>query len=75
MHGKFFGASSLKQAKCAESFYAVGAQKAAKEIANARKLHYPAQLCASVLAHASKYIEIICHSQYCIAISIIVRMN
>ena len=53
VHGKFSGANSLRQAKCAESSYVVGAQKAAEQIANARKLHCPLQLYASVLDHAS----------------------
>ena len=35
------------------SSYVVGARKAAKQIANARKLHCPVQLYASVLDHAS----------------------
>ncbi len=44
---------------CRELLYAVVARKAAEQIANARKLHCPAQLYASVLAHASNHIELI----------------
>ena len=53
-HGKFFGANFLRQVKCAESSYAVVAQKAAERIA---------QLYASVLAHVSNHVNsILFHS-------------
>ena len=62
-HGKFFGANFLRQVKCAESSYAVVAQKAAERIANVKKLRCPAQLYASVLAHVSNHVNsILFHS-------------
>ena len=62
-HGKFFGANFLRQVKCAESSYAVVAQKAAERIANVKKLRYPALLYASVLAHVSNHVNsILFHS-------------
>ena len=54
------------------SSYVVGAQKAAKQIANARKLHCPVQLYASVLDHASMTQILIFH--YIILLHVIVRI-
>ena len=51
--GKSCGPTFLRQVKCAENYYVVAVPKDAKETANAKKLHWPAQLCASVLDPAS----------------------
>jgi len=52
-HGKFCGANFQKQARCAENYYSVVAQKVAEQTENVRKLHCLAQLYANVLVHAS----------------------
>ena len=48
-HGRFCGVNFLRQVRFAENLYAVAVPRAAIQIASARKLPCPVQLCANVL--------------------------